>query len=77
MPYVLNPYVCASSKKKPLYGDEQQTYYIWCECYTNKKHWEGLKEKTKQNKKHILEPVIFQVEMTKNMLDTISETAMQ
>ena len=49
VPYVLNPHIGASSKKKPLYGDEQQTYYIWRECYTNKKYWEGLKE-TKQNK---------------------------
>lgn len=45
MPDILYPNIRAGSKKQPLYWYEEQTYYIWCECYTNKKYWKGLKER--------------------------------
>lgn len=38
MPDVLYPDIGAGSKKQPLDWDEEQTYDIGCECYTNKKY---------------------------------------
>lgn len=43
MLYVLDLYICVSSEKKLLYGNEEEIYDIWSECYINKKYWEGLK----------------------------------
>lgn len=45
VPNVLHPNISAGSKKQPMHRDEKETNHVWCECNTNKKYREGLKEK--------------------------------
>lgn len=54
VPDILYPNIGAGSEKQPLYWYEEQTYYIWCECYTNKKYWKGLEERRGGRKKSAL-----------------------
>ena len=42
VPNILHPHICARSKKQPMHWDEKQTDHIWCQCYTDEKHWKGL-----------------------------------
>lgn len=45
VPNVLHPNISAGSKKQPMHRDEKEANHVWCECNTNKKYREGLKER--------------------------------